>query len=185
MEAKLSALQANEPQLQPAVPATDNPSHDPGSSGGGSLSPQINALGVSSSNIGGTTDLAHPTLVQLRSDLTSAQRTKAILTSEISTLKSQHAQLTSAYRICEGTIAQLTTERDTARSRLSNREEEMQYKNKQVERLQDDIIALEMELNVLHDQKDKLQTEHDSLVVRIMKYKEREAEEMINNSKYS
>lgn len=71
------------------------------------------------------------------------------------------------------------------RSRLSNREEEMQYKNKQVERLQDDILASEMELNVLHDQKDKLQTEHDSLVVRIMKYKEREAEEMINNSKYS
>lgn len=61
----------------------------------------------------------------------------------------------------------------------------MQYKNKQVERLQDDIIALEMQLNVLHDQKDKLQGEYDDLVKRMMSYKEREAEELINNSKYS
>ena len=72
-----------------------------------------------------------------------------------------------------------------ARGKLATREEEMQHKNKQVERLQDDIIALEMQLNVLHEQKQKLQEDYDSLVARMMKYKEREAEELINNSKYS
>jgi len=54
-----------------------------------------------------------------------------------------------------------------------------------VERLQDDIIALEMQLNILHEQMDKLQGEYSDLVKRMVKYKEQEAEELINNSKYS
>ena len=79
----------------------------------------------------------------------------------------------------------LTTERDFARKRLDTREEEMRFKNKQVERLQDEVMEYEIQLNILHQQKDALQLEYDGLVQRMMKYKEREAEELINNSKYS
>ncbi|KAF8421062.1 autophagy-related protein 16 [Tirmania nivea] len=127
----------------------------------------------------------HPVLLQLKSDLTNAQRTKVFLTTELTALKAQHTELTASHSSYRQQIAQLTQERNIFSRKLANREEEMQYKNKQVERLQDDIIALEMQLNVLHDQKDKLQGEYDDLVKRMMKYKEREAEELINNSKYS
>ncbi|KAF8451802.1 autophagy-related protein 16 [Terfezia claveryi] len=127
----------------------------------------------------------NPVLLQLKSDLTIAQRTKTLLTTDLNALKAQYTELIASHSSCKQQIAELIEERNTFSRKLATREEEMQYKNKQVERLQDDIIALEMQLNVLHDQKDKLQGEYNDLVKRMMKYKEREAEELINNSKYS
>ncbi|KAF8469227.1 autophagy-related protein 16 [Kalaharituber pfeilii] len=177
LEAKVSALQANRPA---AVGTTAQASNRTGSQNQSSSQTNLPVSGG-----GGTFDPTHPAHLQLKTDLSEAQRTKASLTTENAALKAQHAQVVAAHTTCKATISQLTTERDLARNKLATREEEMQYKNKQVERLQDDIIALEMQLNVLHDQKDQLQRDYDSLVARMMKYKEREAEELINNSKYS
>ncbi|KAI5810987.1 autophagy-related protein 16 [Peziza echinospora] len=130
-------------------------------------------------------DTPQPPHQQLRTDLLEAQRTKAALTQTLTTLQTSHTNLLAKHASCTTQITKLTTERDLARKRLDTREEEMRFKNKQVERLQDEVMEYEIQLNVLHQQKDALQAEYDGLVARMMRYKEREAEELINNSKYS
>ena len=130
-------------------------------------------------------DITHPSLVKLKADLAGAQQTRTVLTTELAALKTQHAQAVTAHRDCASSIAQLASERDQARGKLATREEEMMLRHKAVERLQDDIIVLEMQLNVLHDQHAVLQKEYGMLVTRMLQYKEKEAEQLFNNSRYS
>lgn len=181
LESKVQALQLNRPLGAPST----SPSQTQLPNLKETTTPTRSSSQTNLSLAPGALEPTNPVILQLKSDLTTAQRTKALLTTELTALKAQHTELTASHSSCKQQIAQLSQERNTFSQKLANREEEMQYKNKQVERLQDDIIALEMQLNVLHDQKDKLQGEYDDLVKRMMSYKEREAEELINNSKYS
>lgn len=177
LEARVTALQTNN-SFSPIEGGTAA-AQDTGGSSSQALTPSGGGTGS------GVFDITHPTLIQLKADLAEAQRTRATLTTELADLKVQHAQAISAHSDCASSISQLTFERDQARGKLATREEEMMYKHKQVERLHDDIIVLEMQLNILHDQHAALQKEYNLLVTRMVQYKEKEAEDLINNSRYS
>lgn len=115
---------------------------------------------------------------QLRKDLAAAQSSNAKLISENKTLRSQLSDAEANNSNLQEEVTQLRKELEIALRRQKDYEEEAKERGRLTERLQDDLVAAEIELNISAEKMKKLQQDNEMLVQRWMKEKGREAEEM-------
>lgn len=114
----------------------------------------------------------------LRSDLAVAQRSKAGLEAEAVALRAQVSTLTLRITSATSLAAGLVRDKAALETKLRDREEEIREKRRLVERVQDEMVGLEMEINVTGEKLLELQCENEELVRRWMETKGREAEKM-------
>ena len=124
----------------------------------------------------------HATDDLLRSDLALAQRSKASLEAEAIALRAQVLALTSKTAIATNLAAGLLRDKAALETKLRDREEEIREKKRLVERVQDEMVGLEMEINVTGDKMVELRRENEELVRRWMETKGKEAEKMNQGS---
>lgn len=72
----------------------------------------------------------------------------------------------------------LTTERDGLRLKVRDQNEELRIKKQMLEQVQDDVLALEMQLNVAEQQKAQIAAENKHLIERWMRRAREEADSM-------
>ncbi|KAL4802266.1 autophagy-related protein 16 [Aspergillus unguis] len=120
-----------------------------------------------------------------RADLIEAQRSRSELQerlvraiAELERLKKRNIYDGKRISSMEGEITQLQL-------RLKDREEELRGKAKLLEGFQDELAALELQLNMSEQQKDRLQRENQELVDRWMARMGKEADAMNDASKFS
>lgn len=72
----------------------------------------------------------------------------------------------------------LSGERDALRLRVGDQAEELRVKKQMMQQMQDEVLALEMQLNVAEAQKAKIAAENKQLIERWMKRARQEADDM-------
>lgn len=75
-------------------------------------------------------------------------------------------------------LRDVTAERNALRTAVRDRDEELRAKSKMLENLQDEVLALNLQLNVAEQQRTKVQAENKQLIDRWMKRVGQEAEDM-------
>ncbi|KAK6533588.1 hypothetical protein TWF694_002525 [Orbilia ellipsospora] len=127
----------------------------------------------------------HQTLSTLRSDLQTSQRDRTTLQTQLSTITTNLTLLQKSSSANLRELDRIKAERYTLEQRLKSRDEEAKLNRKMIENLQDEIIALNIQLNIGEQAKMRLKSENEELIARWVKLKQDEVEEMHNNSKYS
>ncbi|KAI1268365.1 autophagy-related protein 16 [Xylariaceae sp. FL1019] len=115
---------------------------------------------------------------ELRKDLAEALRGRGQAQTRLKTAESELALLRSKSKVDGKRISDLTAERNALLAKLQDRKEELVGKNKLVKDVQDNNVALEIELNLLGQKVNKVQTENKELVDRWMKRMGHEADAM-------
>lgn len=72
----------------------------------------------------------------------------------------------------------LSGERDSLRLRVGDQAEELRGKKQMLEQVQDEVLALELQLNVAEQQKAKIAAENKQLIERWMRRARQEADDM-------
>ncbi|EFX02265.1 autophagy protein [Grosmannia clavigera kw1407] len=122
---------------------------------------------------------------QLRVDLTEALRSQGKLQLRLKTAEEELESLRLSNRTDSRTIRTLTNERNALLIKVRDRDEELRGKSKLVEDVQDELIALNLQLNIAEQQRDKIREENKQLVDRWMQRMGQEAEAMnIANEPY-
>ncbi|QBZ59638.1 hypothetical protein PoMZ_04600 [Pyricularia oryzae] len=117
-------------------------------------------------------------VARLRLDLAEALGTQERLQSRLGLAESELERLRAKTAEDAKTIRTLNTQCVSLSTKVKDRNEELQGKSKLVENVQDELIALTLQLNVMEQQKAKIQAENDQLVERWMKRMGQEAEAM-------
>lgn len=135
-----------------------------------------------------TKDAPSPTpsdlLSALRLDLTSTQKARSALQTQLSELTSQLTALNTQQRASQAQIAALTKQKTDAERKLRDRDEELRGKSKLVEQAQDEMVALGLQLNLAEQRSERLEKENRELVERWMKRMGEEAERVNRDSKW-
>ncbi|KAL8417665.1 hypothetical protein RB594_001353 [Gaeumannomyces avenae] len=117
-----------------------------------------------------------PSVARLRLDLAEALRAQGLLQSRVKTAEGELERLRSKTADDSRAIRQLTSERNVLATKVRDRDEELRGKSKLVENVQDELLALTLQLNVTEQKKAKIEAENKELVERWMKRKGQEAE---------
>ncbi|EJT81079.1 hypothetical protein GGTG_01066 [Gaeumannomyces tritici R3-111a-1] len=117
-----------------------------------------------------------PSVARLRLDLAEALRAQGLLQSRVKTAEGELQRLRSKTADDSRAIRQLTSERNVLATKVRDRDEELRGKSKLVENVQDELLALTLQLNVTEQKKAKIEAENKELVERWMKRKGQEAE---------
>ncbi|KAJ4366725.1 autophagy protein 16, interacts with Atg12p-Atg5p [Ascochyta clinopodiicola] len=117
-------------------------------------------------------------LVQLRSELAATQKTRSSLEAELSSLSTSLATLQTSDAQQKQRIAQLEKHRAQLERRGKDRQEELKGKGRFVEEVQDEMVALNLQLNMAEQEKDRLKKENDELTRRWVSKMEEEASRM-------
>ncbi|KAF3902832.1 hypothetical protein AA313_de0206362 [Arthrobotrys entomopaga] len=125
------------------------------------------------------------TLSTLRSDLQTSQRDRTTLQTQLSTVTTNLTLLQKSSSANLRELDRIKLDRHSLEQRLKSRDEEAKLNRKMIENLQDEIIALNIQLNIGEQAKMRLKSENEELIARWVKLKQDEVEEMHNNSKYS
>lgn len=124
-------------------------------------------------------DTATPAaLTQLRSELAATQKTRASLESELSALSTSLAALQTSDTQQKQRIAQLEKHRAHLERRGKDKQEELKGKGRFVEEIQDEMVALNLQLNMAEQEKERLRRENDELTRRWVSRMEEEARKM-------
>ncbi|CAK7216505.1 autophagy protein 16, interacts with Atg12p-Atg5p [Sporothrix eucalyptigena] len=115
---------------------------------------------------------------QLRVDLAEALRSQGKFQSRLKAAEEELETLRAKARNDAKSIRTLTTERNALTIKVRDRDEELREKSKLVEDVQDELIALNLQLNVAEQQRDKIKKENKDLVDRWMRRMGQEAEAM-------
>lgn len=75
-------------------------------------------------------------------------------------------------------VRDLSGERDALRLRVGDQAEELRVKKQMMQQMQDEVLALEMQLNVAEAQKAKIAAENKQLIERWMRRARQEADDM-------
>ncbi|KAF3910788.1 hypothetical protein ABW20_dc0102058 [Dactylellina cionopaga] len=127
----------------------------------------------------------HASLTTLRGDLAISQRDRTTLQSQLLTATTALTQLQKSSSANLRELDKIKNERYQLEQKLKTRDEESKLNRKMIENLQDEIIALNIQLNIGEQTKMRLKSENEDLIARWMALKENEVESMNNNSKYS
>lgn len=114
-------------------------------------------------------------VIQLRQDLASAQNARSTLTTANTDLTARLATLTSDIEQLQDQLKKLKAQYASQSRRLKDRDSELVEKRKMLERVQDEIVGLEMQLNVSEQEKERLRNENEGLVKRLV----RESDEIV------
>jgi hypothetical protein len=149
------------------------------------LSPQPSAsenpLQLPSSPLSPHPGLQAPTDTEsLRTALTSAQKARSALETEIASLSS----LKRDNQIQSQAIDSLNKELQATQRRLRDRTEEVKGQKKLVENVQDEMISQNLQLNMAEDKLAKVQAENKDLIKRWMEKMGEEADEMNQQSNW-
>jgi chromosome segregation ATPase len=125
------------------------------------------------------TDISSPSsLAQIRSELASTQRTRGELETKLSAINAELASYKNSDALQRQRIAQLEKVRVNLERRGKDRNDELKGKGKFVEDIQDEMVALTLQLNMAEQEKEKLKKENDDLTKRWVKRMEEEAKQM-------
>ncbi|KJR88383.1 uncharacterized protein SPSK_07927 [Sporothrix schenckii 1099-18] len=115
---------------------------------------------------------------QLRVDLAEALRSQGKFQSRLKATEEELETLRTKSRNDTRSIRTLTAERNALQIKVRDRDEELRGKSKLVEDVQDELIALNLQLNIAEQQRDKIKKENKDLVDRWMRRMGQEAEAM-------
>ncbi|KAH0536644.1 hypothetical protein FGG08_006512 [Glutinoglossum americanum] len=125
------------------------------------------------------------TIATLRLDLAEAQSSKGQLQIQLKATNEELGVLKDKSNREGRTLAQLSAERATFATRIRDRDEELKGKSKLLEGVQDEMLALNIQLNMADERCRKLEKENKDLIDRWMARMSREADAMNNASKFS
>ena len=117
-------------------------------------------------------------VARLRLDLAEVLRSQGQLQSRLKNAEEELNMLRTKTKSDSRTIRTLTSERNSLATKVRDRDEELRGKSKLVENVQDELIALNLQLNMAEQQKAKVQAENKELVDRWMTRMGQEAEAM-------
>lgn len=130
-----------------------------------------------------TTDVAPSSAVaQLRSELAATQRTRSDLEGRLRTISAELAALKTTDAEQRRRIEQLEKMRTVLERRARDTAEELKGKGRLVEEVHDELVALNLQLNMAEQEKEKLRKENDDLTKRWVKRMEEEAKKMNERS---
>jgi chromosome segregation ATPase len=116
--------------------------------------------------------------MQLRSELAATQKTRSSLEAELSTLNTSLSALQASDLQQKQRIAQLEKHRAQLERRGKDRQEELKGKGRFVEEVQDEMVALNLQLNMAEQEKERLKKENEELTRRWVSKMEEEASRM-------
>ncbi|KAF5025611.1 hypothetical protein F66182_2313 [Fusarium sp. NRRL 66182] len=119
-----------------------------------------------------------PGLAQLKQDLAEALRSKGVAETRLRTSEEELMQLRSKHKADTRSIRDLTVDKNGLTTRLKDREYELREKRKLIEQVQDEMIALNLQMSMAEKERDKVKKENKELVDRWMKRMAQEAEAM-------
>ncbi|CAI6085403.1 unnamed protein product [Clonostachys chloroleuca] len=125
-----------------------------------------------------TTNLDDPGLAQLRLELTEALRSKGVAEARLRTAEEELDKLRVRTKKETKTITALDTERAGLTTKLKDRDHELREKRKLLEQVQDEMIALNLQLSMVEKERDKVKKENKELVDRWMKRMAQEVDAM-------
>jgi uncharacterized protein involved in exopolysaccharide biosynthesis len=149
-----------------------------------SPSPSVSTKAVNPKGKGpAAPDISSPsTLAQLRSELATTQRTRGDLETQLSTLTAELSALKTTDTAQRQRIDQLEKTKAALERRGKDRVDELKGKGKFVEEIQDEMVALNLQLNVAEQEKERLKKENEELTQRWVKRMEEEARRMNERS---
>ena len=170
--------------LEAAVP--DTPASPPRSEKQGSqAAPDRPDPKRSASNTAPTQQVANTdTLTRLRADLTTTQRSRTDLQSQLARLQTQLSQLTTQSSASTQRITALEREKRDLERKLRDRDEELRGKARLVESVQDEMVGLNLQMNMAEQKAERLNGENEDLVRRWMERMGVEAERMNVESRW-
>ncbi|KAK7711069.1 autophagy protein 16, interacts with Atg12p-Atg5p [Diaporthe eres] len=121
---------------------------------------------------------ADPAQSRLRTDLAEALRQKSSLEARLRKATSERDALQATQRSQSRAVRELSGERDSLRLRVGDQAEELRGKKQMLEQMQDEVLALELQLNVAEQQKAKIAAENKQLIERWMRRARQEADDM-------
>ncbi|KAF1927600.1 autophagy protein 16 [Didymella exigua CBS 183.55] len=117
-------------------------------------------------------------LGQLRAELAATQKTRAGLESRLGTLAASLAALQASDAQQKQRIAQLETHRAHLERRGKDKQDELKGKGRFVEEMQDEMVALHLQLNMAEQERDTLRRDNEELTRRWVSKMEAEASRM-------
>ena len=125
-----------------------------------------------------TSTATDPSQSRLRTDLAEALRQKSSLETRLRKATQERDALQATQRAQSRAVRELTGERDALRLRVGDQAEELRGKKQMLEQVQDEVLALELQLNVAEQQKAKIAAENKQLIERWMRRARQEADDM-------
>ncbi|KAI1056623.1 hypothetical protein LB507_002528 [Fusarium sp. FIESC RH6] len=119
-----------------------------------------------------------PGVAQLKQDLAEALRSKGVTEKRLRASEEELMQLRSKHKTDTKSIRDLTAEKHSLTTRLKDREYELREKRKFIEDVQDEMIALNLQVSMAEKERDKVKKENKELVDRWMKRMAQEADAM-------
>lgn len=121
-------------------------------------------------------------LAQLRAELASTQRTRGDLETQLRDLSAELSTLKASDAQQRQRIDQLEKMKTALERRGKDRMDELKGKGRFVEEIQDEMVAVTLQLNMAEQEKEKLRKENDELTKRWVKKMEEEARKMNEKS---
>ncbi|EHK48631.1 uncharacterized protein TrAtP1_009593 [Trichoderma atroviride] len=119
-----------------------------------------------------------PGVAQLRLELAEALRSRGVAETRLRTAEEELDKLRSKTKQDTRSLKDLTTERTSLATKVNDREYELKEKRKLVEQVQDEMIALNLQLSMAEKERDRVKQENKELIDRWMKRMAQEADAM-------
>ncbi|KAH7192664.1 autophagy-related protein 16 [Fusarium flagelliforme] len=119
-----------------------------------------------------------PGVAQLKQDLAEALRSKGVTEKRLRASEEELMQLRSKHKADTKSIRDLTADKHSLTTRLKDREYELREKRKFIEDVQDEMIALNLQVSMAEKERDKVKKENKELIDRWMKRMAQEADAM-------
>ncbi|KAH7140662.1 autophagy-related protein 16 [Dactylonectria macrodidyma] len=128
-----------------------------------------------------------PGVAQLKQDLAEALRSKGVTETRLRTTEEELSKLRSRSKNDSKSVRDLTADRSTLTTRLKDREYELREKRKLIEitmtnnreqEVQDEMIALNLQMAMAEKERDRVKKENKELIDRWMKRMGQEADAM-------
>ncbi|KAL7918476.1 autophagy-related protein 16 [Trichoderma austrokoningii] len=119
-----------------------------------------------------------PGVAQLRLELAEALRSRGVAETRLRMAEEELDKLRSKTKQDTRSLKDLTTERTSLATKVNDREYELKEKRKLVEQVQDEMIALNLQLSMAEKERDRVKQENKELIDRWMKRMAQEADAM-------
>ncbi|KAK7402610.1 autophagy protein 16, interacts with Atg12p-Atg5p [Neonectria punicea] len=157
MADRISALEAEKSSLESLITASGN---------------------TAAQSVDPSSTSANPAVAQLKQDLAEALRSKGVTETRLRTAEEELAKLRSKSKTDSKSVRDLTADRSTLHTRLKDRDYELREKRKLIEQVQDEMIAMNLQMAMAEKERDKVKKENKELVDRWMKRMAQEADAM-------
>ncbi|KAK1466096.1 autophagy protein 16 [Colletotrichum cuscutae] len=119
-----------------------------------------------------------PTIAQLQLQLAEALRSNGTLKDRAKQAEDEAQTLRTKHKDDAKKVRSLTAENTVLTTKLRDREHELREKRKLVENVQDEMIAMNLQVTMAEKERDRVKTENKELVDRWMKRMAQEADAM-------